>query len=389
MFDLTAYPPKAQTRLLVLQPTTFCNIDCRYCYLPDRNAKNIMTHDVLRRVLTHLSEDEVFGQRVEILWHAGEPLTLGVDYYREAQEIIEECIPDDIRVTQTIQTNATLINARWCKLFEEGRYNIGISLDGPQEIHDRSRRSRADGGTFNSVLRAISILQDNKIDFYVICVLSLASLADPDAILGLAKRLHISRVCFNIEETEGIHHSDLLDNRRVTDLARGFFGYCLEQTADAPFSFWIRELSSMLWSIRASAAGPIQAEVNTPFRIISVDFAGNWSTFCPELMASKSRRFADFRFGNLSTSPISGCKEWRPIFDDLHREIARGIERCRGTCDYFPVCGGGRPANKFGEHGAFDVSETRQCAVTIKALADACVAFLRSHVMADPEYSSE
>jgi sulfatase maturation enzyme AslB (radical SAM superfamily) len=74
----------AKVKLLILQATSFCNIDCRYCYLADRSAKRRMSADTLEALISALIRDELLGDEITINWHAGEPLVVGVDFYRQA-----------------------------------------------------------------------------------------------------------------------------------------------------------------------------------------------------------------------------------------------------------------------------------------------------------------
>lgn len=377
-----SFPPKGETHLLVLQPTSFCNIDCSYCYLPDRHIKARMSHDTLRKVLANLVHDDMLGGQVEILWHAGEPLTVGIDYYKAARDIIEATIPAGIKVRQAIQTNATLIDESWCDFFKEYEINVGVSLDGPQIHHDRHRRTRAGAGTFDRVMRSVRLLAEKGVDFYVISVLAKPALADADMLLDFAARNGIRRLCFNVEETEGIHVSPTLSDDGTLPLARRFYDALIRSAEESkPGAPWIREVYSMMWSVRASFSGPVFSDVNIPFRIVTVDTAGGWSTYCPELMALDSAEFGNFRLGNLAAGPISTHSR-RDAFDALQAQIKAGVARCRAACEYFAVCGGGRPSNKYAEHRSFDVAATRHCDVAVKALADACVDHLERYMAA-------
>jgi uncharacterized protein len=218
------------------------------------------------------------------------------------------------------------------------------------------------------------------VDFYVISVLDSESLRMPEEHLAFAAGHGIDRLCFNVEETDGLNVSGTLADAQTPKLARRFFDAVMAAMARKDNKIWVREIADMLAFIEGSASRPIDSHVSVPFRIVTVDVNGRWSTFCPELMSTRSERYGDFRFGNLAAAPISqGIDAER--FGAVLGEINRGIEACRGSCEYFEVCGGGRPANKYGEHRRFDVAETRQCQVTTKALADACVSAIDGLLM--------
>lgn len=371
--EFGSLPPKGGTHLLILQPTAFCNIDCNYCYLPRRNNKQRLSHETLANVIRNLSHDDVFAGNVEILWHAGEPMVVGIDYYERALAIIDECIPNGIAVRHAIQTNGTLIDRDWCAFFKANNFNVGLSIDGPRTYHDRQRRTRAGEGTFDRVMKSVQMLHNANLDFYIISVLTTQSLDHPSDFLDFAAEYKIGRICFNVEETEGIHVSPTLDDNDTPSRARYFFEHLINSAVRNEKGMpWVRELYQMIRSLRASATGPVYSDVNIPFRIITVDTEGFWSTFCPELMALKDPRFSDFRLGDLSAGPISrhlGTSKYH----ELHAQIKAGTARCRTSCEYFPVCGGGCPSNKISEHGTFDVSETRHCGIMIKSLADVVV----------------
>lgn len=362
------------TELLVLQPTTFCNIDCGYCYLPDRASKKRLSIGTLRKVLTNLLADELLASNFELIWHAGEPLTAGKQFFRDANAVLRELVPELMEV-QTIQTNGTLIDDQWCALFKDFGIVVGLSLDGPKAIHDAHRVRRSGRGTYDDVMRGIDILRRNEVDFYVICVLTRDSLLNAESILDFARVHGIDRIGFNIEETEGSNLSATLQDPLTRGRARAFYDRAVERALDPGNPIWIREVSEALKQIEAGAFGNVGSLIAEPFRAITVDVAGNWATFCPELMGTETERFGRFVFGNLADGPISSHSD-EEKFSRVASEVAAGVKRCESDCDYFNVCGGGRPANKFGEHRRFDVAETEQCRITTKELVNACVSAL-------------
>lgn len=133
-----------RTRLLVLQPTSLCNLDCSYCYVPDRRSGTIMSRETLEATLRLFLTSALVGNALTILWHAGEPLAAGLGFYREAARLIRACNTRAIGVIQSIQTNATLLNQEWGSFFRDEGFDVGVSVDGPAHVHDFHRR-RLDG----------------------------------------------------------------------------------------------------------------------------------------------------------------------------------------------------------------------------------------------------
>jgi len=98
--------------LLVLQPTPFCNINCSYCYLPDRQSTKKMSSATLRQSLDWVFASGLVREPFSLLWHAGEPLVMPVDFYEEAVALLGRANKSGVRVDHSFQTNATLIDAR-------------------------------------------------------------------------------------------------------------------------------------------------------------------------------------------------------------------------------------------------------------------------------------
>src|SRR6185295_12488579 len=103
--------------LLVVQPTTFCNIDCSYCYLPNRSTKGRLSFETLELLFRKLRGAGLLPDYLTVAWHAGEPLVLPPDYYAEAFARIERLTAGRCRITHSFQTNATLITQDYCDLF--------------------------------------------------------------------------------------------------------------------------------------------------------------------------------------------------------------------------------------------------------------------------------
>ncbi len=122
--------------LLVVQPTPFCNIDCSYCYLPDRSSKAVMSDETLHNLFAQVFASGWASDGLSIVWHAGEPMVLPIEFYRRAFRTIEGLKPPDVAVRHSFQTNGTLVNDRWCEFFAEEDVKVGVSIDGPKRFHD-------------------------------------------------------------------------------------------------------------------------------------------------------------------------------------------------------------------------------------------------------------
>jgi uncharacterized protein len=103
-----------------------------------------------------------------------------------------------------------------------------------------------------------------------------------------------------------------------------------------------------------------------PLEILSVDHAGNFSTFSPELIGQDCPEYGDFVFGNVLDDPIAAMFS-NPAFRRTYAQILAGVERCRRECEFFELCGGGAPANKLYENASFDSTQTAYCRSAVMA----------------------
>jgi uncharacterized protein len=211
-------------KLVVIQPTSFCNLDCDYCYLPDRQSKDKLSLDLLEPIFKNLFQSKFIGKEFTVVWHAGEPLAMPITFYESAFNEIDRCDREfnstGCLISHAFQTNGTLINRAWCDLIKKYRVKVGVSLDGPAFIHDAHRKTRKGLGTHASTMRGISLLQANEIDFSVIAVLTQNSLDFPEEIFNFFMEHQIRNVGFNIDETEGANPSSSLAKVGVEERSR-------------------------------------------------------------------------------------------------------------------------------------------------------------------------
>jgi len=351
--------------LLVIQSTSLCNLDCSYCYLPDRQKRNIFNlQQQLPLLLERVYESPFWGPHLSILWHAGEPLTLPTSFYDEASAIIHQETADlqgqGVVIEQHIQTNATLINDAWCDCFQRNNIVVGVSIDGPEEIHNSHRRFRNGLGSHGHTLKGIRTLRKHNIDFHAIAVLTEDALDQPDRLYTFFRDEGIHALGFNVEEQEGVHTKSsmqgLVKERRYREFLSRF--WALNQQDGFPLR--IREFDQVMGMI-AGGQRLLQNEMNRPYAILSVDSSGNFSTFDPELLSVETERYGLFNLGNIRDLSLLDATEGA-AFQRLLQEMQAGTDRCRQTCDYYGFCGGGNGSNKYWEHGSLDAAET--CART-------------------------
>ncbi|KUP95224.1 hypothetical protein AC529_18775 [Thermobifida cellulosilytica TB100] len=370
--------PAAEPRrtLVVLQPTTFCNLDCSYCYLPERHRTVKMRPEVLRAVCSGILSSSLVGDSVVFLWHLGEPLAMPREFYEEAFETAARAAErHGRRVQHGFQTNATLLDGAWVDLIRRHRVGMGVSVDGPAFIHDRVRTTRRGGPTHAAVMRGVGLLQEAGIGFGAISVLTDFTLDHPEEFYDFFVDHGIREVGFNIDEIEGVNRTSSLGSADSTERYEEFLARLLERAEHHRGAVKIREVWTNTAALAYGGADPVNT-TNQPFHIFNVDHLGNVSTFCPELVTARAADGAGFAMGNLVDRPLDEMLE-HPTFRGVRDEIAAGVQKCRETCDYWAFCGGGSPSNKFFETGRFDVAETRTCRVHKKATVDVLLRHLQ------------
>ena len=367
-------------QLIMIQPTRFCNIECTYCYLPHRNQKSQLDLDLIEPLFRKLMDCGLLGQHGTVLWHAGEPLVLPSDFYQAAFDRIRTVTGSRSMVNHVIQTNAILLTQNYCDLIRQNRVRMGVSLDGPEFLHDRQRLTRSGKGTFRQTMAGVELLQVNRIPFDVIAVLTAESLDYPHEIYEFFRSLNVRELAFNFDEMEGTNRHTSFAGADVEQKYISFFAALLGRMVHDGGIMRIRELFGALGAINGELLN--QAGISTecnPFGILSVDVDGNLATYSPELLDLTDADNKRFTIGTISDI------DFRKIFSDpefvrINDAVQLGVQKCRETCGYFSLCGGGAPSNKLGENGRFDSTETLYCRYKKQLLIDIAEDFIVSSV---------
>jgi uncharacterized protein len=353
-----------QIELLVIQPTPFCNIDCRYCYLPERNSRVAVAPHTLLNLFSQVFASGWTRDCLSVVWHAGEPMVLPISFYREAFRLIDRLKPSGLPVTHSFQTNGTLIDQAWCDFFADERVNVGVSIDGPKHFHDSNRLTRSGRGTFDKTIAGIRLLRRRGVLFHVISVLSMASMRAAREMFEFYVAEGIEQVCFNLEESEGSHKSRSFAESGVEAAYYGFLAEFWRRSAASPGKItFIREIEHALQQVIRPEGVPFSNQLVEPFSILSMDWAGNVSTFSPELLGLKNEAYGDFLLGNINHDRLVDLPH-SAAFVKMRKDIDAGVAMCGESCEYFSVCGGGEPVNKLAENGTFASTETMYCRLT-------------------------
>ncbi len=160
-----------------------CNLACTYCFFLSKDAlypgsPQRMSDEVLEAYVRQVLESHR-GPEVALAWQGGEPTLMGLDFFRRAVELAERYRRPDQAVSYTIQTNGTLLDDQWAAFFQEHGFLVGLSLDGPREMHDAYRVAPGGQGTWERVLRGWEVLQRHGVDTNILCCVHAANADHP------------------------------------------------------------------------------------------------------------------------------------------------------------------------------------------------------------------
>lgn len=162
-----------------------------------------MSFQTIEGIVDRLIDWGQFRTPVEISWHAGEPLVVGIEYYRKAFASFRRLSDAGVQHRHSIQTNATLVTDGFCKLFREFKVLVGVSLDGPAWLHDGKRSFRGGRGSFAQAMTGVSRLREHDIGFYAIMVVTRDALRVAEEVYDFFRSNDVTFVGLNPEEREG------------------------------------------------------------------------------------------------------------------------------------------------------------------------------------------
>ena len=160
-----------------------CNLGCKYCFFLSKEnlyprESPLMDEATLDSYIRQLMESSP-GPQVDVAWQGGEPMLRGLDFYRRSVELANKYRKPHQRIAHTIQTNGTLVDDEWAAFFKENNYLVGLSVDGPRELHDAYRITKKYEGSFDEVIRGWNCLRKHVVDVNILCTIHAANQDHP------------------------------------------------------------------------------------------------------------------------------------------------------------------------------------------------------------------
>jgi uncharacterized protein len=175
--------PQPRAFHLLAKPSgATCNLDCKYCFFLSKEMlypgdRFRMADEMLETYIRQLLDTSL--PDVNVAWQGGEPTLMGLDFFKRSIEYVAKYRKPGQTILHTMQTNGTLLNDEWCAFFKENDFLIGLSVDGPREMHDAYRVNKGGAGSFDQVMRGWEALHRHKVDINILCTIHAANADHP------------------------------------------------------------------------------------------------------------------------------------------------------------------------------------------------------------------
>jgi uncharacterized protein len=174
--------------LLIKPASGLCNLRCRYCFYLDAHAhsRSVMSLEALEVIVRKACE--AAGRHLTIAFQGGEPTLAGLPFFRRLMELQKQYAPPGLTVNNALQTNGRLINDEWAAFFTEHQFLVGLSMDGPADIHDYNRIDLDSRGSHKDAMRAARLLAQHGAEFNILTVLHAGTAAHIGKVYGFFQR---------------------------------------------------------------------------------------------------------------------------------------------------------------------------------------------------------
>jgi uncharacterized protein len=321
-----------------------CNLGCSYCYYLDRDlhhsagSRKVMTREVLEKYIRdHL--EAATGPVVMFSWHGGEPTLAGTGFYRKAVEIQKKYCPEGTRILNGMQTNGTLLDEAWCEFLAQEGFMVGISMDGPRELHDRFRVSKDGRPSFQRMFRGYELLRAYGVHTEILCVVNALNVGYPLEVYRFFKEVGARYLTFIplVEPENGT--SGIVTRMSVPALAYGEF-LC------AVFDQWVeKDIGTVKVQIFEEAARTAFMQEHT-LCIFKKTCGGvpvieqNGDFFSCDHYVDPSHRL-----GNIHSQKLGSLLDHpEQIVFGLAKE--KMLPSCCRQCGVLEMCNGGCPKNR-------------------------------------------
>lgn len=363
--------PVRRVHVMVKTIGSMCNLDCTYCYyLPKGELLGVPQHWAMSDETLETFIRQYFEannhEEVVFSWQGGEPTLLGIDFFRKVVELEKKYCPPDVRCENDLQTNGTLLDDEWCRFLYDNRFLVGLSIDGPQKLHDDYRKDKHGRGSFQKVFRAARLLRKHRVNFAALCCVNRTTAKHPLVVYRfLRDRVKAKRIQF-IPIVEPVGFEDTApqhwDTTRMpivgTPHARpGNEGSVVEDWSVDPedwgrflcrvFDEWYRkDLGKIYVNYFESAVETWMGHVAPICTLAPMCGKGLACERDGSVYACDHYVYPEFRIGNISEKSLTDM-----AFSDRQEHFGKmkegALPQCCRDCEYQFTCFGECPKNRF------------------------------------------
>jgi uncharacterized protein len=323
--------PSNRTFAVIVKNRIDCNYNCTYCYTEGTNEHKSMSIDIAKIMIEKISE-YVGNKTLYFVWHGGEPLLSGLDFFYGVYEITKK--HKNSSIINGIQTNAAFIDKDFIKFCKDTGFKISTSLDGPKDINDITRKDLNKNGTFDRTMEAIKTLKNEGIDISCVSVLHKNNVTSIDEMYNFFKK---EKINFRINPV--VKAGNAVNNYNSLAISPKEYGRAMCRLFDLWFydddkEILVDPLLTIVGNILEDQVWGCNFQGRCLQGIISITPDGNIYP-CGRFIGN-----TEFELGN-----ILECDSLSDVFDstlfrDLSRRDASTIPGCK-NCDYAEICNGG------------------------------------------------
>lgn len=343
---MTELAPASEKLLtVILKTTNFCSLACDYCYVRPHASKtpsNVMSPDVVAKTIkdyTTIAEKcggtDIDGRTVKLTWHGGEPLMAGLSYFQNVMDIERSLINSPCRTVNSITTNGTRIDEEWAGFFKEEKFQVAVSLDGPEHIHNSHRRFPNGEGSYQSVMDGIDHLRKGKVPFGVLTVVSKELVREPDVFFDFCIEHKLKNIAFIPYTTT----KDWLSASDFAEFSIRFFD--LWYDLDDP-EFYVRDFANIMARI-FGREGSLCEYKNCFGNYLCIDTNGD--VYMCDLLIGNPEMY----LGNVMETSLREILS-SPKYHNL-KNLARTNSPACDNCNFFSICTGGCMYRRYLENG--------------------------------------
>ncbi len=326
---------------VIIEPTHECNLSCKYCYVDKNAEKGRMNNKTLKNSIQKIAIFHGKGIKSLFEWHGGEPLLVGLDFFKEVINVQKE-MGVEYEFENSIQTNGTLITEEIADFFKENNFFVGLSLDGPRALNNKTRRYKNGRGTFGDILRSIGILRERGMEVGTIVTLNKQNIKDVKLIYQFLKEYKI-----NAKFNPIVKSSRAIENYEELAISPEEF----EEARLELFDMWFNDKQSPHLYCFESTLKNILSKNHFHECTFSDSCQKDFISIGPQGDAYPCGEFdgnKKFRYGNINEGSLEAIFS-HPMRKKLLKR-AESIEECK-DCDYQKLCGGGCMRNAYAFSG--------------------------------------